>query len=181
MLTLLDDPETLAAATRWALETAFLIAVEPRSAETLGRALALALCHGAALVQRLTPAQARLLLEHVPETIAAYLRAPSAARMNTEALRWQASLVEQLPRWVAPERAVRFGELSQCVEDILVAGGDTRLRVDPASGLNRYGTVPRPRPDAVQFSSSTASSPPRRPTTSAWPWRGTCGGAGTRK
>jgi hypothetical protein len=36
--------------------------------------------------------------------------------------------------------------------------GDTRLRVDPARGLNRYGTAPRPRPEAVHFSSSTASS-----------------------
>jgi hypothetical protein len=30
--------------------------------------------------------------------------------------------------------------------------------VDDRSGFNRYGTVPRPRPEAVHFSSSTASS-----------------------
>jgi hypothetical protein len=51
-----------------------------------------------------------------------------------------------------------LGELSLPTECILVAGGDSRLTIDRETGLNRYGTVPRPRPDAVHFSSSTASS-----------------------
>lgn len=40
----------------------------------------------------------------------------------------------------------------------MVGGGDARLLVASATGLNRYGTTPRPRPEAIHFSSSTASS-----------------------
>ena len=49
-------------------------------------------------------------------------------------------------------------QLDWPLELLLTAGGDGRLKIDPASGMNRYGTRPRPRPDAIQFSSSTASS-----------------------
>ncbi len=44
------------------------------------------------------------------------------------------------------------------LESILVRGGDSRLTIDPISGLNRYGVCPRPRPEAIHFSSSTASA-----------------------
>jgi hypothetical protein len=44
------------------------------------------------------------------------------------------------------------------VEAILETGGDGRLRVDPATGLNAYGSSHRPRPWAITFASSTASS-----------------------
>jgi hypothetical protein len=43
-------------------------------------------------------------------------------------------------------------------EYLLGTGGDTRLMLDPATGLNAYGCSPRPRPWAVTFASSTASS-----------------------
>ncbi len=43
-------------------------------------------------------------------------------------------------------------------EDLMADGGDERLVIDPATGLNRYGCSHRPRPWAVTFSSSTASS-----------------------
>jgi len=42
--------------------------------------------------------------------------------------------------------------------DLLASGGDVRLQIDPVTGLNRYGCSPRPRPWAVTFASSTASS-----------------------
>jgi hypothetical protein len=48
--------------------------------------------------------------------------------------------------------------LAAPAEHLLTTGGDTRLRLDPASGLNAYGCSPRPRPWAVTFASSTASS-----------------------
>ena len=44
------------------------------------------------------------------------------------------------------------------VEVLLAAGGDARLRTDPATRLNGYGSAPRPRPWAVTYASSTASS-----------------------
>ena len=44
------------------------------------------------------------------------------------------------------------------LETLLVSGGDARLSVDPISGLNAYGCRPAPRPEAIDFASSTASS-----------------------
>ncbi|GBQ26091.1 hypothetical protein AA0472_1995 [Acetobacter estunensis NRIC 0472] len=43
-------------------------------------------------------------------------------------------------------------------ETLMAAGGDARLELDPHTGLNHYGCSHRPRPWAVTFSSSTASS-----------------------
>ncbi|MEK0448821.1 MAG: hypothetical protein RL088_1089 [Verrucomicrobiota bacterium] len=36
--------------------------------------------------------------------------------------------------------------------------GDERLLIDPSTGLNKYGCSPKPRPEAITFSSCTASS-----------------------
>ncbi len=43
-------------------------------------------------------------------------------------------------------------------ETLMAQGGDARLRVDPLTGLNGYGCSHRPRPWAITFASSTASS-----------------------
>ncbi|WP_264800503.1 hypothetical protein [Acetobacter nitrogenifigens] len=43
-------------------------------------------------------------------------------------------------------------------ETLMAAGGDARLQLDPQTGLNHYGCSHRPRPWAVTFASSTASS-----------------------
>ncbi len=43
-------------------------------------------------------------------------------------------------------------------EHLLASGGDDRLTLDPATGLNRYGCAPWPRPHVVGFASCTASS-----------------------
>jgi len=40
---------------------------------------------------------------------------------------------------------------------LLAAGGDGRLSLDPASGVNRYGCAPRPDAALADFGSSTAS------------------------
>jgi hypothetical protein len=42
--------------------------------------------------------------------------------------------------------------------DLLVAGGDERLRLDPATGLNLYGRSPLPRDGALELGSCTMSS-----------------------
>ncbi len=44
------------------------------------------------------------------------------------------------------------------VEELLASGGDARLRVGLSSRLNHYGCSHRPRPWALTFASSTASS-----------------------
>ena len=43
-------------------------------------------------------------------------------------------------------------------ESLLTTGGDERLLLVPATGLNRYGCSPRPRPWAFTFASTTATS-----------------------
>lgn len=43
-------------------------------------------------------------------------------------------------------------------ETLMAQGGDARLAVDPQTGLNHYGCSHRPRPWAITFASSTASS-----------------------
>jgi hypothetical protein len=67
---------------------------------------------------------------------------------------------EQQP-WLRPRTLARLAELwplAGPAEHLMGIGGDTRLRLDPATGLNVYGCSPRPRPWAVTFASSTASS-----------------------
>jgi hypothetical protein len=57
--------------------------------------------------------------------------------------------------------AIAFGRLAELFAPLaylLAAGGDTRLRLDPASLLNGYGCRPFPRPEAFTFASSTATS-----------------------
>ena len=63
---------------------------------------------------------------------------------------------------IVPDGVVRA--LSACwdqlgpAETLMATGGDARLAVDPRTGLNHYGCSHRPRPWAVTFASSTASS-----------------------
>ena len=49
-------------------------------------------------------------------------------------------------------------ELFAPLEHLLVAGGDARLALDPASRMNAYFCRPQPCPDTLEFSSSTATS-----------------------
>jgi hypothetical protein len=41
---------------------------------------------------------------------------------------------------------------------VMETGGDARLRIDPVTGVNRYGASYRPRPWEITYASSTASS-----------------------
>jgi hypothetical protein len=56
------------------------------------------------------------------------------------------------------ERVRQVWSLLGTVEALMETGGDIRLQRDPVSGLNGYGSSHRPRPWAVTFASSTASS-----------------------
>ncbi|MDI6652117.1 hypothetical protein QMA67_04045 [Gluconobacter japonicus] len=53
---------------------------------------------------------------------------------------------------------VRLWPVMAPAETLMSSGGDSRLAVDPETGLNRYSCSHRPRPWAVSFGSSTASS-----------------------
>jgi hypothetical protein len=49
--------------------------------------------------------------------------------------------------------------LDLALETLLATGGDDRLTLDGATGQNRYGCTPWPRPEIINFGSCTASSP----------------------
>jgi hypothetical protein len=53
-------------------------------------------------------------------------------------------------------RALRF--LLPPLDYLLASGGDTRLHLEPVTLLNGYGCRPFPRPEALTFASSTATS-----------------------
>jgi hypothetical protein len=57
------------------------------------------------------------------------------------------------PSDIALLRAIRHS-----ADELLASGGDSRLLVDTASGLGKYGCATRPRPDTLAFGSCTASS-----------------------
>jgi sphinganine-1-phosphate aldolase len=56
------------------------------------------------------------------------------------------------------ERLCGAWEIAATTEHLLTTGGDSRLTLNKHTGLNNYGCSPRPRPWAVTFASSTASS-----------------------
>jgi hypothetical protein len=51
-----------------------------------------------------------------------------------------------------------LGDLFLPLPYLLGCGGDPRLNIDPASGVNQYGCRPQPCPGTLSFSSSTATS-----------------------
>jgi hypothetical protein len=51
-----------------------------------------------------------------------------------------------------------MAELFAPLDSLLVAGGDSRLAINPANGLNEYGCQSTPCPETLSFSSSTATS-----------------------
>ena len=55
-----------------------------------------------------------------------------------------------------------MAELFAPLDQLLTCGGDPRLNINPATGLNEYGCRPFPCPDTLSFSSSTATSISRR-------------------
>jgi glutamate/tyrosine decarboxylase-like PLP-dependent enzyme len=54
--------------------------------------------------------------------------------------------------------APALADLAVPTEQLLVSGGGSRLRLDPKTGRNAYGSAPRPRPEALALASSTAST-----------------------
>jgi hypothetical protein len=54
--------------------------------------------------------------------------------------------------------AAAMAELFAPLDLLLSGGGDPRLTINPATGLNEYGCQPFPSPDTLTFSSSTATS-----------------------
>jgi hypothetical protein len=74
----------------------------------------------------------------------------------------QPSLVDGALTATAYHRLVDAWALLGPTEWLMEQGGDARLATDPFTGLNGYGCSHRPRPWAVTFASSTASSSSER-------------------
>ncbi|GBR67748.1 hypothetical protein [Gluconobacter kanchanaburiensis] len=74
------------------------------------------------------------------------------------------AFLPELPEFTSQEAERLQGVLARLwpvlapAETLMSGGGDSRLAVDPRTGLNRYSSSHRPRPWAITFGSSTASS-----------------------
>lgn len=150
---LLDSIPALAAVTRWGMEAAFARQTGQPDAATLAALLR----HGAALIATLHPNDRGLLLGHPADTLPPALMALPQTPPSDRLLQWMADRLGCVAP-ASPAPMVGPLPLEAPVETVLVSNSDSRLRVDPVSGKNIYGTTPRPRPEAVHFSSSTASS-----------------------
>jgi hypothetical protein len=150
------EPSALAVAARWGMEALHRL--------KLGR-LTLRHCDalirfGRRLVRIASPSARDLLLGVLPEEIGQELWAGDACWPSQGLQQWMADMIG-ISNWGDEEAGARassdFSELEGPLEDLMIAGGDSRLTL-LSSGLNKYGVCPRPRPEAVQFSSSTASA-----------------------
>jgi hypothetical protein len=144
-----------AAVLRHALELALLLRLWPDRPALAG----LAAARTAALFLRLE----RICGLSVAGTAATMLQDDAPPDQAAAAALWarlrahQPGAPAELPEGTAAALADVWPLLGPA-EWLLETGGDERLRVDPASGLNRYGCSHRPRPWAITFASSTASS-----------------------
>lgn len=126
----IDEPAALALAARWGIE-----AFHKADGHAMG-----VIRHGIALLDLAPERVRRKVHRHLPGELT---------------LEW---LQTRLCGITARDSGESPCELDLPVEHLLLAGGDSRLVLDPRTGLNRYGVCPRPRPEAVHFSSSTASA-----------------------
>lgn len=151
---LLARPRLLGLVLRWAQEAAFLVARAGPSPSARIEALASAWRHGAGLVARLDEAGRGEMKRWVPSR----LWSEDRLIFSAEGARWLAGGLNLGDPGADPSAAAETGELALPLESLLEAGGDGRIASSPATGMNRYGAASRPRPEAVHFSSSTASS-----------------------
>jgi hypothetical protein len=62
------------------------------------------------------------------------------------------------PKTIELAQASLVSALALPASGLMVGDGDRRLDIDPATGLNIYGCSPLPKPDSLDFASSTAST-----------------------
>ncbi|MGD9510613.1 MAG: phosphoadenylyl-sulfate reductase [Geminicoccaceae bacterium] len=151
-----QDPQSLVAAARFGIELTEIwqVAAQNRAART-----AAALRY----MRRLPGARAPVLMASLPPALAALLaEAEEDEDFDTKAVQVLSPLLDGADECDTSEAPASSQTstiaLSVPLELALAEAGDTRLLIDPHRGLNRYGTAPRPRPEAIHFSSSTASS-----------------------
>ena len=146
---LIFDPAAVSAAARWALE-----------AHHVGKGSLVGLArYGSALINQLEESSRKSFLGTIPHAIRAELAAERCAdRLSTDVATWLSSLTFSSGKTGDIREFAGLSELEYPIERVLVRGGDSRLEINPETGCNRYGVPPRPRPEAIHFSSSTASA-----------------------
>lgn len=149
---LLDDGVALATVARWALEAARLRGLGSYSRENLSGLFR----YGRALISSMPSRSRELLMAVIGASVALELARAANGPEPAHVLAWIDGRVGGT--CCTSGSCTPALELESTVEQVLVAGGDTRLRLDGHTGQNRYGVPPRPRPEAVHFSSSTASA-----------------------
>jgi hypothetical protein len=149
---LLAKPRLAGVVTRWAQETAFLSGAAGADSACRGSAYTAAAIHGAALIARLPESDRAELRHWLPDR----LWRGDRLEAGRETAQWLAVRFRDSAASAGPESEPC--ELALPMEALLEAGGDDRIVSAPQTGMNRYGATSRPRPEAVHFSSSTASS-----------------------
>ena len=96
------------------------------------------------------------LLDKLRETIP--VRISDYSESTLAALRALRPTICQEAEMPSVENCDELLQLALPIERMLVLGGDHRLVVDQNTQLNGYGCRPFPRPEAITFSSSTATS-----------------------
>jgi hypothetical protein len=144
-------PALLEFSLRLALEEAFLVG----KGVPAGRARLAAARAASQFVQAEVDTLAQADRAALPSWVTAMAGdvAPAAASMQAAAPGATAADIAQI-RAVWPHLGT--------AEALMETGGDTRLETDPRSSLNGYGCSHRPRPWAITFASSTASSSSER-------------------
>nr|WP_252833361.1 hypothetical protein [Ciceribacter sp. RN22] len=150
----LDNAAAASICVRWGLE-----ALQARRDGALdGDRLRDILAYGRDLLSKTGAATCKLILDTLPQSVARALDG-ECAPFGSDLVAWMADLAGLPPSAATvSDGAMHHGELAFPLEHVLCGGGDSRLALDPATGFNRYGVPPRPRPEAVHFSSSTASA-----------------------
>ena len=151
----LGQPGALTAAARWGVEAAFARQKPGFDTNRVTRVLR----HGTSLIGNLRGADLDVMPAAIPGPLGAEVLALDAGAPSDQVLDWFADLVAPgKPVPASPQTGQEASILDLPVERVLVSNGDRRLTVDPKTGKNKYGTTPRPHPEAVHFSSSTALS-----------------------
>jgi hypothetical protein len=157
----LAEPTCAALVIRHALELALWQGLGTADgAAAQRRTGALLACRVAARYAALLPVRARETgLQALPDWLRAAYRiaaeaAPEWHRLPAELERLDGGAIEARPDPLPDELL----ELAAPSEHLLVSGGGSRLRLDPATGLNVYGWGAVPSPEVLAFASSTAST-----------------------
>ncbi len=152
---LIGSPAALAAAARWGMEAAFAL---QQAGGVRTRRLAALVRYGAALIRQLSLEDRAMVLSPGAGGISAELAGGNLEPPSDMLLDWMAGLMGVDRGAIREPDDAQGLPLEAPIEQVLISNGDSRLKIDPVTGKNKYGTTPRPRPEAVHFSSSTASS-----------------------